>query len=105
MGNLKQFCPFVVVIQIFIIDLVENFHDLTSKFQIGKRQINDDQKIAYWHALMFHITFHRNGGLCLLPAMLVLHEWDEIDVGVVKRSMQEQCKATFVYELLTVRNR
>ena len=44
-GNLKQFCPFVVVIQIFIIDLVENFHDLTSKFQIGKRQINDDQKL------------------------------------------------------------
>ena len=61
--NLKQFCPFVVVIQIFIIDLIENFHDLTSKFQIGKRQINDDQKIAYWHALMFHITFHRNGAL------------------------------------------
>ena len=99
MGNLKQFCPFVVVIQIFIIDLVENFHDLTSKFQIGKRQINDDQKIAYWHALMFHITFHRNGGLCLLPAMLVLHEWDEIDVGVVK--LRVLCRSNAKQRLYT----
>ena len=37
--------------------------------------------------------------------MLVLHEWDEIDVGVVKLRSMQQCKATLVNELLTVRNR
>ena len=58
--------------------------------------------MAYWHALIFHIIFDRNGAL---PAMLVLHEWDEIDVGVVKLRAMQQCKATLVNELLTVRNR
>ena len=78
-----------------LIDLVEN-HDLTSKFQIGKSTMIKKLHIGMlWCSTSHFIEM----GLCLLPAMLVLHEWDEIDVGVVK--LRVLCRSNAKQRLYT----